>query len=232
MKNEEIEIRIPEDILKNWQDIVNILADIIKIPSALIMRFTDPYIEVFVSSNSDKNPYHPGDREKIFGSGLFCETVIKAQDKLLVPDALADPKWKNNPDVKLNMISYLGFPILFPNKKPFGTICVLDNKANEYSKTTEKLMLKFRSLIESHLEMIYVNQVLGDSNKRLKDYLMEIQAFRGLIHICANCKSVRDEDGNWHPIENYLFKHPEAEFSHSLCYKCHKELYPELIKGS
>jgi len=232
MINKEVEIEVSADILENWQEIANLLAQIIEIPAALIMRFRDPYIEVFVSSNNDGNPYHVGDKETLIDSGLYCETVIKKLDKLLVPDALADANWKNNPDVKLNMISYLGFPILLPNKKPFGTICVLDNKANKYSKTTEKLMLKFRSLIESHLEMIYMNQILGDKSKQLTDYLMELQALRGFVSICANCKSIRDENNNWHPIEHYLIQHPEAEFSHTICPKCKKKLYSELTKGS
>jgi GAF domain-containing protein len=232
MIDEEVMIEVPADILANWQEITNILAEIARIPVALIMRFLDPHIEVFVSSNSEGNPYHPGDKEILFGSGLYCETVLKTQDKLLIPDALADENWKNNPDVKLNMISYLGFPILLPNKTPFGTICVLDNKANEYSKTTEKLMVQFRNLLESHLEMIYLNQSLGDKNKRLTDYLVELQAFRGLVPICANCKSIRDDQDNWHPIEHYLFKNPVADFSHSICPKCKKLLYPELKKHS
>lgn len=232
MINNEVKIEVPTDVQENWQEIANILAEMIGIPAALIMRFTDPYIEIFVSSNSEGNPYHPGDKETLYGSGLYCEMVIKTQNKLIVPDALADAKWKNNPDVKLNMISYLGFPILLPNKKPFGTICVLDNKPNEYSKTTEKLMLKFRNLIESHLEMIYMNQILGDNNKRLTDYLMELQALRGLVPICANCKSIRDNQDNWHPIEHYLIRHPKAEFSHGICPKCMKKLYPDFTEGS
>jgi GAF domain-containing protein len=230
MADNEVQMEVPADILANWQEIANILAEILRIPAALIMRFVDPHIEVFVSSNSEGNPYHPGDKEMLFGSGLYCETVLKTQDRLLVPDALADANWKNNPDVKLNMISYLGFPILLPNKTPFGTICVLDNKANEYSETTEKLMLKFRYLIESHLEMIFLNQTLGDKNRRLTDYLMELQAFRGLVPICANCKSIRDDQNNWHPIEHYLVKHPVADFSHGICPECVKKLYPEFKK--
>lgn len=232
MINNEVKIEVSTGLLKNLQEIANILAEMIGIPAALIMRFTDPHIEVFVSSNSEGNPYHPGDKETLYGSGLYCETVIKTQDKLLVPDALADANWKNNPDIKLNMISYLGFPILLPNKKPFGTICILNNKPNEYSKTIEKLMLKFRHLIESYLEMIYMNQILGDKNKRVTDYLMELQALRGFVSICANCKSIRDDQDNWHPIEHYLIRHPEAEFSHGICPKCMKKLYPDLTEGS
>jgi len=88
---------------------------------------------VLVSSRSDGNSYHPGDREHFEDSDLFCETVIKSGNRLLIPDALVDEHWKNNPDVKLNMVSYLGYPLLFPTGKPFGTVCVLDSKHNEHS---------------------------------------------------------------------------------------------------
>ncbi|HNX33022.1 MAG TPA: GAF domain-containing protein [Kiritimatiellia bacterium] len=228
MTGEEIEIVVPENILGNWQEILNSLARIANIPAALIMRLRDADIEVLVSSQSKENPYHPGDKERFQESGLYCETVIRTQDKLLVPDALADDKWKNNPDKKLNMISYLGFPLLLPSKQPFGTICVLDSKRNEYSEALETLMLNLKKLIESHLELIYMNAVLGDKSKRLTDYLMELQTLRGIVPICAHCKSIRDKENRWHPIEHYLVKHPQADFSHGICPACLKKLYPEV----
>lgn len=227
MRNNKVKVEVPSDIIKNWQDITDLLSGLVGVPVALIMRYTEPNIEVLVSSNSEGNPYHVGDKEKLYGSGLYCETVIKTQNKLLVPDALADDNWKHNPDVTLNMISYLGFPVLFPDETVFGTICVLDKKRNEYSETTEKLMRKFRSLIESHLAMVYMNQVLGDKNKRLKDYLTELQALRGMVPICSNCKSIRDDQDNWHPLESYLIRHPQADLTHSICPKCVEKLYPE-----
>ena len=69
MINKEVQIEVPTAILENWQEIVNILADMIPIPASLIMRLDDPNIEVFVSSNGKGNPYHPGDKEKVYGSG-------------------------------------------------------------------------------------------------------------------------------------------------------------------
>ena len=105
MLNNQIQIEVPEGTQKTWQEIVDITAEIIKIPASLIMRLKGLDIEVFVSSKSEGNPYHPGDREHLWGSGLCCETVLKTQNKLLVPNALADAIWENNPDVKLKMIS-------------------------------------------------------------------------------------------------------------------------------
>lgn len=229
MKSNKINVKLFSRIMKNWQEIADILAEIIGVPAALVMKISNPDIEVFVSSNSKGNPYHPGDKEKLNNSGLYCETVIKTKKKLLVPDALADTKWKHNPDVKQNMISYLGFPILLPDGKPFGTICILDNKSNKYSNVIEKLMLKFRSIIESHLELIYMNHILGDKNKDLKDYLKELRALRGIISICANCKKIKDNKGIWHPVEYYLLHQQKVECSHGICPECKKKLYPELI---
>lgn len=218
-------IKISDDIMKKWQSIVDIIAELINIPSALIMRLIDDDIEVFVSSQSQDNPYTPGAKEYFQNSGLYCETVIRSNEKLLVPNALKDEDWKNNPDVKLNMISYLGFPILFPDGNPFGTICVLDNKENTYSKTFENLIEKFRDIIQSQLELIYMNDVLGEENRKLVDFIDEIKTLRGIIPICINCKQIKDSKGYWTRVEKYIEDHTDAKFSHGLCDDCMVEIY-------
>jgi len=220
MGQDAIPLEIPQPMLETWQGIVDILAEVARIPAALIMRLTDPEIEVLVSSKSDGNPYYVGGKEHCWGSGLYCETVLATKEKLLVPNALTDTHWANNPDIKFNMVSYLGFPIFSPNGIPFGTICVLDNKENLYSKLIERLIKKFRMIIQSDLEIVHVNQALGDKNKRLTDYLAELQALRGIVPICAWCKSIRDDKQNWHPIEHYLTNNPETNFSHGICPEC------------
>jgi len=156
----EHEIKIPDAKLQDWQDMVDITSEILKVPAALIMRIKGPDIEVFVSSLGKENPYHPNDKEKLWGSGLYCEWVIKSRKKLLIPNALENQNWKDNPDIKLNMISYLGFPIFLPDGNIFGTICVLDNKENSYSDIFEKLIGKFKSIIESDIKTLHMNRLL------------------------------------------------------------------------
>jgi len=223
-------LMVPEDVLREWQEFVNILAEVMAIPAGLIMRIVDEDIEVFLSSQTGGNPYKPGSKEHMQDSGLYCETVIKTKERLHIPDALADPDWKNNPDVKLNMISYLGFPILFPNGTPFGTICVLDSKAHQFSTTHQRLLGKFRVMVERQLELLYVNSELGEENKRLSDYLSEIQSLRGLIPICSYCKKIRDDKGFWKSVEQYLSRHPKADFTHSICDECMQQHFGELIR--
>ena len=69
-------------------------------------------------------------------------------------------------------------------------------------------------------------QELRRSNEELQRALREVKVLRGLIPICASCKKIRNDDGFWQQLEEYLSEHSEAEFSHGLCQPCIKKLYP------
>src|SRR5215471_6892370 len=82
-------IPVPSDVIQKWQEIVDLLAEILRVPSALIMKVEPPNIRVFVSSESAGNPYER-DELACLNTGLYCETVMKTRKLLLVPDALVD----------------------------------------------------------------------------------------------------------------------------------------------
>ena len=148
---------VPAEIMRKWQEIVDLLAEIVRVPSALIMRVEPPNIKVLVSSESSGNPYEP-DEAASLNTGLYCETVMNTRRPLLVPDALQDEDWKSNPDIKLGMISYLGVPVSWPDGAIFGTICVLDKKSNGYSEVYLKLLLQWRDVLQSDLRSIAATQ--------------------------------------------------------------------------
>src|SRR4051794_1413298 len=143
-------IEMPSEIIRKWQELVNLLGEIMHVPSASIMRVDPPHIKVFVSSTSKENPCEPG----ALDTGPYCETVLKTGQPLLVPDALENLAWKANPPVKLDMISYLGIPIYWSDGRIFGTICVRDNKRNEYSEAYIKLLLHFRDMLQADLKSL------------------------------------------------------------------------------
>ena len=59
----------------------------------------------------------------------------------------------------------------------------------------------------------------------LQKALSEVKTLSGLLPICASCKKIRDDQGYWNQIECYIREHSEAEFSHSICPDCAKQLY-------
>ena len=59
----------------------------------------------------------------------------------------------------------------------------------------------------------------------LEKALSHIKSLEGLLPICCNCKKIRDSKGSWTPVETYIMKHSEAQFSHGLCEECSDLLY-------
>ncbi|MFS8981059.1 ATP-binding protein [Cupriavidus necator] len=161
-------IQVPPETVRKWQEIVDLLAEIMRVPSALIMQVEPPNIKVFVSSESKGNPYEPAETAPL-NTGLYCETVMKTRQPLLVPDAFQDEAWKSNPDIKLGMISYLGVPISWPDGEMFGTICVLDRKRNDYGELFLRLLLLCRDLLQADL------RTLTTLNKQLEEREAKIQ---------------------------------------------------------
>jgi len=67
--------------------------------------------------------------------------------------------------------------------------------------------------------------------RELQAALATVKQLSGLLPICANCKRIRDDEGNWANLERYISERSNAEFSHGICPTCREELYPELGKS-
>jgi len=164
---------------------VDLLAEIMHVPSALIMKVEPPNIKVFVASESKGNPWEADEVAPLNG-GTYCESVMETRQLLLVPDALQDDEWKSNPDIELGMISYLGFPISWPDGEIFGTICVLDSKRNEYSEVYRKLLLQCRDVSQADLRSLVTVHRELELIKRApprKDRLDINEAIREMIEL-------------------------------------------------
>jgi integral membrane sensor domain MASE1 len=55
-----------------------------------------------------------------------------------------------------------------------------------------------------------------------------IKALRGLLPMCASCKKIRDDEGYWDYLENYIHTHSEATITHGICPDCMKKLYGQV----
>ena len=65
---------------------------------------------------------------------------------------------------------------------------------------------------------------------KLRDALEEVKLLSGLLSICASCKKITNERGDWETLESYLQSHSQAKFSHGVCPDCLRKLYPEYCK--
>jgi hypothetical protein len=50
----------------------------------------------------------------------------------------------------------------------------------------------------------------------------------GLLPICSTCKSIRDDEGYWRKVEQYLGERTNAVLTHGICPDCERAAYAEL----
>ncbi|MBU1741215.1 MAG: PAS domain S-box protein, partial [Proteobacteria bacterium] len=66
----------------------------------------------------------------------------------------------------------------------------------------------------------------------LVDALGRFKTLRGLVPICSSCKMIRDDQGAWHQVEEFVRRHSEAEFTHGICPDCSAKHYAPPVAGS
>jgi len=61
----------------------------------------------------------------------------------------------------------------------------------------------------------------------LKQTLEGLNTLSGVLPICASCKKIQNEGGNWEQIEVYIRERAPVEFSHGMCPECSHLWFPE-----
>ena len=96
----------------------------------------------------------------------------------------------------------------------------VEERTAKLAKTTEQLEVELteRKRIEEERKNLI---------RELQDALAEVKKLSGLLPMCASCKKIRDDKGNWNHIEVYIRDRSEADFTHGICPECRKNLYPK-----
>ncbi|MHA1658460.1 MAG: hypothetical protein ACTSUT_04970 [Promethearchaeota archaeon] len=74
--------------------------------------------------------------------------------------------------------------------------------------------LSVRSMFLSKSQLIEKLQKTEEEVKKLQD----------ILPICAKCKKIRDDEGFWNQVEEYLATRSNIRFSHGLCPECAEDL--------
>jgi len=63
--------------------------------------------------------------------------------------------------------------------------------------------------------------------QELQETLAKVNTLSGLLPICAWCKKLRDDEGYWKSVEEYISAHTGAEFTHGMCPECYNKYFSE-----
>lgn len=90
----------------------------------------------------------------------------------------------------------------------------------------------FNSMI---ISLAQNEKMLKDKIDELEKALAHITKLEGILPICSACKKIRLEGSDpykqesWIPIESYLSRRIDAQFTHGICPECMKKIYSEAI---
>ena len=97
----------------------------------------------------------------------FCAYTILQDDMLVVPDAIKDDRFKDNPVVTSapNVRFYAGVPIKIRNVLAIGTLCAIDNKPRDLTPEQTLVLQDLAKIVESEIAASLSGHILPAKDK-------------------------------------------------------------------
>lgn len=201
---------------RDFDDLVRVASLICEAPIALVTLVDDKrqWFKARVGLDVPETP-----REH-----AFCAHVVEGDATMVVPDAEADVRFRDNPLVvgHPNIRFYAGAPLLTAEGHGLGTLCVIDSKPRVTNPLSAVQLESLEALSRQAVRLLELRR----SAALLADALDRVKLLSPLVPICAWCKRIRDDSDYWSSISEYLRAHAGVDSSHGICPDCVTEHVP------
>jgi len=79
------------------------------------------------------------------------------------------------------------------------------------------------SLVNTGIRIIVLGSFAGlihHTAQQTRQLARRVRILEGILPVCSFCKKIRDQQGQWHSMEQYISERSEAQFSHGFCPAC------------
>jgi hypothetical protein len=125
----------------------------------------------------------------------ICATAIQQPDVFIVPDALNDERFRNNPLVvsEPNIRFYAGAPLIDEEGHALGTICVIDRVPREFAADQQAALKALSRLVLAQLEfrrnLMLLKEALVDRSKEEHERQKELTKLQETLFRVMNLRA-------------------------------------------
>ncbi len=156
-------------------------------------------------------------------SVAFCaHTILTPDEMMVVPDATRDARFAANPLVTgaPHIRFYAGVPLRAVTGEALGSVCVIDSAPKTLTAEQRDSLAVIATQVNRLMD-------LRLASGKLARALAEVKVLEGLLPTCCHCKSIRNSQGVWQPLEIYVMERTRSAFSHGICPECARKHYPD-----
>jgi hypothetical protein len=119
------------------------------------------------------------DRRRTGREVSFCTYAVASGERLVVPDALLDPRFRHNPFVlgAPHIRFYAGCPLRTPQGHVLGTLCLIDMEPREPTEDELQRLEDLATVVMDELELRRTRAILEREQNKLKQENDDLEAF-------------------------------------------------------
>ena len=187
------QVAVPEYYSNQWQEMLDLASTVLEIPACTLFKIENDTPRVFKASRSPSNPFKENDLPT--GQEAFFDRIVAGGEPFKISDFTV-PGGNSAGELLAPMTICWSLSLVWPNGKPFGAFCVMQESDSPFSPVARKLLLQYQQIIKDHLTFISNQDNLNQLIERQFQTQLDLGVANKQLQIVQGLQSQYISSGN------------------------------------